>query len=99
MTTSQSTAGPDGARGEERRRGRIREGQLRSLAVLVVLLILFTGANLYWTARIAKSEQQKWCGLLVTLDNADQHQPAPKTQFGRTLVKDFRDLRKGFDCG
>lgn len=76
-----------------------RDSRIRSLAVLVLLLISFTAVNLYWTSHIAKSEQQKWCGLLVTLDNADRNAPTPKTAFGRALVTDFRDLREGFGCG
>lgn len=107
MTNPSTGTGTDAtkaaeARGaaKERQRSAIhRDRRVRSLAVLIVLLIIFTFVNLWWTSHIARSEQQKWCGLLITLDNADKHAPPPKTTFGRELVKDFSDLRHGFGCG
>lgn len=92
------TAGPDSARGDQRKPV-LKQGQLRSLAVLVVLLISFTAANLYWTSRIVQSDQKKWCDLLVTLDNADHHAPPPKTKFGQRLILDFHILRENHGCG
>lgn len=106
MTTAQGPRGipgpqgPDGERGGRGEHGSGTAKQLRSLAVIVLILMAFTGANVYWTSQIAKGEGQKWCSLLITLDNADQHQKVPpQTQFGKNLVTDFRELRRGFDCG
>lgn len=96
--TNLSTGSPESTRGEQRR-SIMKQGQLRSMAVLVILLMLFTAANLYWTSRIVQADQQKWCDLLVTLDNADQHAKKPTTAFGQHLIKDFHLLRENHGCG
>lgn len=92
--------GPDGERGEKGKQGSGTARQLRSLAVLVLILLAFTGANVYWTSRISLSQEQKWCSLLITIDNSYHNdKEPPSTQLGRNLAGDFSKLRRGFDCG
>jgi hypothetical protein len=44
-------------------------------------------------------DDREWCGVLTTLDEANQHSPTPQSKYGRTLVRDFHVLRIQHGCG
>lgn len=92
-------AGPRGVQGERGERGLSRR-----VGWAIVVLFVFCAAgitgNLLWTAHSVDTEQGKWCGLVVTLDQANEaakKPPAPGT-FTAQLVAEIHDLRKSLKC-
>ena len=71
---------------------------MKAVAALLVLTLIVGAANLWASYLEVQASQHRWCSTLVTLDNADQHAPKPTSAFGRNLVDDFHNLRRGF-CG
>ncbi len=67
--------------------------------LLIVSVILAIGMNAGFTLWSVQRSQHQWCSALVTLDNADQHSPAPATEAGKHLFSDFHSLRESFGCG
>jgi hypothetical protein len=91
--------GPRGAQGPRGERGLSRL-QGRAVVVLFLIAALFGVGNLFWTSREVGSEQSKWCGLVVTLDQADAaapKQPAAGT-FTSALVAEIHQLRQDLGC-
>lgn len=75
-----------------------RRARLAALGLLLLTLVV-GGANLVATYQQVHASQHKWCAILVTLDEADQHAPPPTSAFGRRLVADFHNLRGQYGCG
>ena len=97
---SELPAGPRGAKGERGERGLSRL-QGRAIVVLFLIAALAGVGNLFWSAHEVNTEQGKWCGLVVTLDQADEaakKPPAPGT-FTAQLIAEIHDLRHSLECG
>lgn len=51
------------------------------------------------TIRQGIENDQKWCGVVTTLDNAYNQQPTrPTTQIGLELARQIHELRVQFSC-
>lgn len=93
------------ARGEKGETGETgKRGLSRGVSWAIVVLFVFCAAgitgNLLWTAHSVDTEQGKWCGLVVTLDRADEaakKPPAPGT-FTAQLVAEIHLLRSELGC-
>lgn len=70
----------------------------RSLVTLVAGIVIALGLNASFTLWQVQQSQHRWCAVMVTLDNADQH-AKPTSQSGRNLFRDFHNLREEFGCG
>jgi hypothetical protein len=71
----------------------------RAVALVVTAVVIALAMNVAYTTWSVTESQKRWCHTLITLDNADQHAPAPTTKFGRQLVTDFHHLRLAYGCG
>lgn len=76
-----------------------------TLAISVLLLIILgVGGVLYTNRTVSQQDKaerandQRWCKLLTTLDEAYQSAP-PQTQTGRRLASDIHNLRAELGCG
>lgn len=67
------------------------------LAVVLVSMFAMVAANMLYTNYIAEQDAQKWCHLLVTLDEAYQAQP-PTSPTGRQVAADTHQLRLDLHC-
>lgn len=72
-----------------------------AFVVLAVLMFLLAGANLLYTAHEVRTEQGKWCSLIVTLDSANAAAPKRPVAgtFTAAFVKEIHDLRQSLGCG
>lgn len=92
-------AGPPGEKGDPGERGLSRL-QGRAVVVLFVIAVILGVGNLFWSSHQVNAEQGKWCGLVVTLDKADEaakQQPAAGT-FTAQLVTEIHSLRSELGC-
>lgn len=101
---------PSGPRGERGERG-LSWLVAWAIVVLFAIAVVLEVGNLIWTAhevsvsaaaqqRQAAAEQRKWCGLIVTLDEADAaaaKKPASGT-FTAALIGEIHQLRQGLGC-
>lgn len=76
-----------------------------TLAVSVfMLIILGVGGVLYTNRTVSQQDKaerandQRWCKLLTTLDDAYQATP-PQTPTGQRLASDIHNLRAELGCG
>lgn len=68
-----------------------------TLVAIVVSVLVTAGAALYIADRSARRSEQRWCGLIATLDDAYSVSP-PTTEIGRKLAQDIGELRQRFGC-
>lgn len=92
-------AGPPGEKGDPGERGLSRL-QGRAVVVLFLLAAVLAGGSLFWTSHQVNAEQGKWCGLVVTLDKADEaaKKPPPAGTFTAQLVTEIHVLRSELGC-
>lgn len=74
------------------------------VAVLFAVLVSVTFFNVSYTNQVDKESDrdnrqndQKWCTLLITMDDAYKANP-PQTATGRKLATDISSLRTGLGC-
>ena len=73
--------------------------------LMLVLILLVGGGNLWATYDVVHASQHKWCQTIDTLDNADQAAlKAPPAQrphgaYSFALISDFHHLRGQLGCG
>jgi hypothetical protein len=91
--------GPKGEQGPRGERGLSRV-QGKAVIVLFLIAVLLGVGNLFWTSVSVNAEQAKWCGLVVTLDQANA--AAPKKPAAGTFTAEFvaeiRGLRQSLGC-
>jgi hypothetical protein len=108
--------GPRGVQGKQGKQGERGERGLsrlqgRAIVVLFLIAALFGAFNLFWTSHSVNAsaaatqhqaavDQAKWCGLVVTLDQADAAAPKKpvKGTFTAALVAEIHDLRQNLGC-
>ncbi len=69
-------------------------------AAFFTLLLLFVGGlafNMFWTHRVNRESDRKWCDLVSTLDQAYRQAP-PQTETGRRVAEGIARLRQNLDC-
>lgn len=74
-------------------------GQARAVVCLFLINLVLIGSAYLLISRQVADQQQRWCAVLSTIDQADQHAPPPRTLYGRRLAADFHNLRGEFRCG
>jgi hypothetical protein len=92
--------GVQGAKGERGERG-LSVLQGRAVVVLFLIGVVFAVFNLLWTSHDVNAEQSKWCGLVITLDQANAaaaKKPAAGT-FTAEFVGEIHELRQSLGCG
>lgn len=72
---------------------------MRAVTMVITAVVIALAMNVAYTTWVVTQSQHRWCQTLTTLDNADQHAPAPTSKFGRQLVTDFHQLRVAYGCG
>lgn len=92
-------SGPRGRQGERGERGLSRL-QGRAVVVLFAIAVIVAGFGLFWTSHQVTAEQGKWCGLVVTLDQADAAAAKPPAAgtFTAALVAEIHQLRENLGC-
>ncbi|MFC3504793.1 hypothetical protein ACFOOK_28030 [Micromonospora krabiensis] len=68
-----------------------------AMTVTFVVMIAFAGASVIYANHAARESEQKWCGLVTTLDRVYTDNP-PQTPVGRDMAAQIRQLRIDFDC-
>ena len=92
--------GDQGAQGERGERG-LPWRVVRAIVTLFVIPVILAGFAIFWVDHAVTTEQGKWCGLVVTLDQADAAaaiKPASGT-FTAALVGEIHQLRQSLGCG
>lgn len=72
-----------------------------SVALLIVLGVggvLYTNRTVSQQDKLERANDQRWCKLLTTLDDAYQSTP-PQSETGRRLAADIHALRAELGCG
>jgi hypothetical protein len=67
------------------------------MVVSFVCAFLAAAAAMLYANRVAAESERKWCGVVVTLDDAYRVTP-PQTPTGRQIAADVRRLRGEFGC-
>ncbi|KPC64739.1 hypothetical protein, partial [Streptomyces chattanoogensis] len=64
---------------------------------ILVSMLAMAGAAVLIADRAARESEQRWCGLITTMDRAYREEP-PATDLGRQLARDIAELRREFRC-
>lgn len=67
------------------------------LVVSFVAAFMAAAAAMIYANRVAHESERKWCGIVVTLDDAYDVNP-PETPAGRRIADDLARLRADFGC-
>lgn len=73
-------------------------GALRAwwaLAMIVVMSIVTAGVCIFYTAHQQRTSDQRWCQLMVSLDDP---QIPPPNERARVIEQELHDLRHKFGC-
>ena len=71
---------------------------------LTALILMFSGANLLWTAHAVNKSQHQWCATLTLLTARQVLKPAdakadPSRENAYIFYTNLLTLRHGFGCG
>lgn len=68
--------------------------------IVVFLSVVAVGAgSMLYADYVNRESNQRWCGLVVTLDDAYRQSPQqPTTPIGKRIAEEMRKLRDGFGC-
>ena len=73
-----------------------------AIAVVVVCVVSLAIVGVLYTNRVARESEQKWCGIVVTLDDSYSvprpPNAPPLTPAGERIIKEMRRLRTDFHC-
>ncbi|MCG5460859.1 hypothetical protein MED01_004285 [Micromonospora sp. MED01] len=69
----------------------------QTLVVALVFASLIGAASILYTNRSARESEQKWCGIVSTLDDVYSNSP-PQTPVGQDMAEQLRQLRTDFGC-
>jgi len=85
--------------------GPMSRRRLGALAAIGLSMITFGGGGYAYTNwsisqqdKAERANDQRWCKLLTTLDEAYRSAP-PQTETGRRLASDIHNLRAELGCG
>lgn len=91
--------------GEKAHNGRLSMPRWYLLLVMVGSMLMLSGAGVLYTNwsisqqdKAERANDQRWCKLLTTLDEAYQATP-PQTPTGQRLAADIHNLRAELGCG
>lgn len=70
---------------------------MQTAVMCLLFAILAATASILYTNRAARESEQKWCGIVSTLDDVYQGQP-PQTPVGRDMAEQLSQLRRDFGC-
>jgi hypothetical protein len=68
-----------------------------SLLAIMVTAFVLAGTGFWYTNHVQRQGDQRWCDLLVTMDDA-YSAGTPTTEIGRKIAALMRKLRADFDC-
>lgn len=68
-----------------------------SIAAIFLTLAVSIPSGLWYTNHVQKESDQRWCELLVTMDDAYQA-GSPTTEIGRKIAALMHKLRVDFGC-
>jgi hypothetical protein len=69
-----------------------------SMLLLSLAGVVYTNWSIHQQDRAERANDQRWCKLLTTLDEAYQATP-PQTPTGQRLAADIHKLRQELGCG
>ncbi|MCZ7376556.1 hypothetical protein [Micromonospora sp. WMMC250] len=69
----------------------------QTLIVALVFAFMAAAASMVYSNRAAAESEQKWCGIVSTLDDVYSSTP-PQTPVGRDMAEQIRQLRSDFGC-
>lgn len=75
----------------------ISKGALRGLIFAYISIIAVVVASILYTQSVDRQSNQKWCEVLVPLDDAYSTSP-PTTELGQKVARAMHDLRINFGC-
>lgn len=80
----------------------IMTGQVRwSIAISAVVALVLLVFTLWYTGKAARDSEQKWCGIVTTMDDAYASRPKdapPLTGVGQRIADQMHQLRNDFNC-
>lgn len=65
--------------------------------VSFIAMALLTGAAIQYSNYVDRKSNERWCGVVVTLDNSYQKTP-PQTAAGQDIAREMKKLRREFRC-
>lgn len=71
--------------------------QWYSLVALFVSMLMLTGASLLYANYVATKSTQRFCSIVITLNDTYKQQP-PQTETGRKFVRDMAKLERDLKC-
>lgn len=69
----------------------------QTLVVVLVAAIVSSVASMAYANAAARQSEQRWCGVVSTLDDAYRETP-PQTPAGQKIATNIRRLRADFGC-
>lgn len=71
-----------------------------SYVALALLMLIFAGSNLVFTAHEVGNSNRKWCGLVTTIDRADTSAPKKPSAgtFTSQFITDIHMLKDSLGC-
>jgi hypothetical protein len=69
----------------------------QTLVVVLVFAVAAGTSSMVYANRTARESEQKWCGIVSTLDDVYANTP-PQTPVGRDMAEQIRQLRRDFGC-
>ncbi|MET8265930.1 hypothetical protein ABZU92_18280 [Micromonospora arida] len=69
----------------------------QTLVVALLFAFLAAAGSILYTNRAARESEQKWCGIVATLDDVYSKTP-PQTPVGQDMAEQLRQLRDDFGC-
>ncbi|MGW3809078.1 hypothetical protein [Micromonospora sp. NPDC005113] len=75
----------------------MRSRALQTAVMCLLFAILAAAGSILYTNRSAQQSEQKWCGIVSTLDDVYRNTPA-QTPVGRDMAEQIRQLRDDFGC-
>lgn len=79
-----------------------RQFQAWSVAAMVISITVLAVVTIWYSGKVARDSEQKWCGIVVTLDDSYSVPRAPgappPSTVGQRIMDEMKRLRREFDC-
>lgn len=70
----------------------------RAITVAFIACAAIAAAGVFYTRQVQRESDQRWCALLVRLDDAYRTPPGPGTDTGKAVAAEVSLLRDRLSC-